>query len=561
MSTQGDFLYPRFSVAVLQAAQSAGTITNFFIGSRELSGVEFRISANNPHEAITLHRSDWTDQLTRRSTVKFGQEVDIVHPADECAKCEAYRQHVLHPEPDFGFVEDIDLGQAEDAFLEGVLQGQRTQREKDEAQLARYREKLDCMQQELHDSQTLQTQYQDEAEGLKAELAGVQDRLFALQLAYEELSSDTARLHRVAESSSPIRDVPHDVASPDTGSVSPSSSSVSWPGDEDFFEEDDEFGIMQQLHLMDEWDREDAEWAERIRREAIEEEDEGEDEVTSSFFLGAISIESDLGTPSPASSVLDLSKPEPQDERLTISQLSALIAASEEPPKREAALLRLYPLVRAAERTPKEERSLEQAFLLASWNAPTVSTFHISVSSPRPSTSALPPSSPITRRKPLPQIFVDASAYGVGLIFDNFWLAWTFTPDHPLIPLGPDDKIIMSWAELIAVELGVLTLLAAGHQNVKITLRSDNEGVVMALKKRAWTPRFGLNDILQRVLRLCDEGEIDLRPLWIWTKKNPADGPSRGVYPERWQMFKHQPDIPKHLAGFLQAVEPSIPTV
>ncbi|CAA7261238.1 unnamed protein product [Cyclocybe aegerita] len=489
------------------------------------------------------------------------QEVDVVHPTDECTKCDAYKQHVLHPEPDFGFVEDLDLGQAEDAFLEGVLQGQRTQREEDEAQLARYREKLDSMQHKLDESQALQTQYQDEAEGLKAELAGVQDRLFALQLAYEELSSDRVRLHRVAESPPPIRDVPHDVASPDTESVSPSSSSVSWPGDEELFEEDEEFGIMQQLHLMDEWDREDAEWAERIRREAIEEESEEEDEDATSLFLGAISIESDLGIPSPASSVLDLSIPEPQDERLTISELGALIAAAEDPPKREAALLRLYPLVREAERTPKEERSLEQAFLLTSWKAPTASIFHITVSSPRPSTSALPPSSPITRKKHLPQIFVDASAYGVGLIFDNFWLAWTFTPDHPLIPLGPDDKIIMSWAELIAVELGVLTLLAAGYQNVKITLRSDNEGVVMALKKRAWTPRFGLNDILQRVLRLCDEGEIDLRPLWVWTKKNPADAPSRGMYPDPWLMFKHRPDIPKHLAGFLQEVEPSTLTV
>jgi len=41
----------------------------------------------------------------------------------------------------------------------------------------------------------------------------------------------------------------------------------------------------------------------------------------------------------------------------------------------------------------------------------------------------------------------------------------------------------MSWAELIAVELCVGVLLAAGYSNTKIRLRSDHKGVVKALKK------------------------------------------------------------------------------
>ncbi|KAF8799346.1 hypothetical protein BYT27DRAFT_7028414, partial [Phlegmacium glaucopus] len=77
-----------------------------------------------------------------------------------------------------------------------------------------------------------------------------------------------------------------------------------------------------------------------------------------------------------------------------------------------------------------------------------------------------------------------ASAYGIGFIFNDHWLAWTFTPNHPNILLGSDGNINMSWAELIAVELSILSLLSSGYRDMKVLVRLENKGVVKALRKR-----------------------------------------------------------------------------
>jgi len=165
------------------------------------------------------------------------------------------------------------------------------------------------------------------------------------------------------------------------------------------------------------------------------------------------------------------------------------------------------------------------------------------------------PSTSLSPRGPAPpEMFVDASAHGIGLVFDKMWLAWTFNPRHKLIPCGPDRKPIMSWAELIAVELGVRTLLAANYRNVSVSIRSDNEGVVQAFKWRKWIPKFGLHAILQRILRLCERGGIQLKVKWVWTKVNPADGPSRGLYPPSTMKLAHSPDIPQDLVGMIHEV-------
>lgn len=115
----------------------------------------------------------------------------------------------------------------------------------------------------------------------------------------------------------------------------------------------------------------------------------------------------------------------------------------------------------------------------------------------------------------------------------------------------------MSWAELIAVELCVGVLLAAGYSNTRIRLRSDHKGVVKALKKRQWMKREYLDDILQRVLGDCQSGGLVLEPAYIWTRKNPADKPSRGNYPSHMLMFEYRPPVPQHLVEFLHLVPES----
>ncbi|KAF8981079.1 hypothetical protein BDQ17DRAFT_1178604, partial [Cyathus striatus] len=83
---------------------------------------------------------------------------------------------------------------------------------------------------------------------------------------------------------------------------------------------------------------------------------------------------------------------------------------------------------------------------------------------------------------------------------------------------------------MVAVELGLRTLAAAGYRSADITLRSDNGGVVSSLhSKSARNPHESI--ILQEIFSICTAYDIHLIPKWISTKQNPADNPSRGVYP------------------------------
>lgn len=198
----------------------------------------------------------------------------------------------------------------------------------------------------------------------------------------------------------------------------------------------------------------------------------------------------------------------------------------------------------------------------------------------------------------IPDVYVDASSTGVGFCFcvpthsasataavgprpnmssmTCYWLAWTWVRGHPSIPLGVSGQIVMSWAELIALELGVHVLRAmkyargdpassssssasaayptsaspSSHTAVPIpipnhgrrrsrhrqpptqflTIHSDNTGVVTALAPahHTWTPRHGLDAVVRRILGTCREEGVRLDVRWVPTQRNVADGPSKG---------------------------------
>ena len=74
-------------------------------------------------------------------------------------------------------------------------------------------------------------------------------------------------------------------------------------------------------------------------------------------------------------------------------------------------------------------------------------------------------------------LFVDASTgWGIGLVLDGRWLAWQFQDEWK------SDGREIGWAEMVAVELAVRTLVTARFTNCHIRVQSDNQGVVGALK-------------------------------------------------------------------------------
>jgi hypothetical protein len=267
-------------------------------------------------------------------------------------------------------------------------------------------------------------------------------------------------------------------------------------------------------------------------------------------------IEADL----PRRSDNELSVPpttiyESLEPNLNISQVSLLIRSAREP-NNKIALKKVKALFKKAARTVRKKLTPEQVYILDNWDSHSSRSRRSSTFSLR--STIYPPSQPTHSSSwslsPL-KIFVDASAFGIGFVFNDRWLAWTFIPNHPNIPLGPDNNIVMSWAELIAVELGILTFLSGRYQAVRVLVMSDNRGVVNALRTRRWSSNHGLDIILARILQLCEEAALELEPCWISTAENPADGPSRGEYPPLDLMLDHSPHIPPHLQELVIQVE------
>jgi len=256
------------------------------------------------------------------------------------------------------------------------------------------------------------------------------------------------------------------------------------------------------------------------------------------------------------------------DPNVSIIHLSSLMHAAHSPGDIDA-LRRVRCLIQHAEQTPREKRTAAQVYLFKHWRSPAWATpptpsrplpSPANSSIPTPSTSPRSPPAPLSlspaSTRFIPEIFVDASGLGIGFWFQGSWLAWTFKSprSNPNIPKGSTDKIITSWAELIAVELGILTLIAAGYDNTTIVVRSDNMGVVQKLVQRRWKANFGLQDVIQRILAMCEDFRLVLEITWVASKNNPADAPSRKVYPPKDKIFSTPPPLPDYLNAVLWEV-------
>ncbi|KAJ3824524.1 hypothetical protein F5880DRAFT_1480054 [Lentinula raphanica] len=103
---------------------------------------------------------------------------------------------------------------------------------------------------------------------------------------------------------------------------------------------------------------------------------------------------------------------------------------------------------------------------------------------------------------------------------------------------------------MVAVELCLRTLVALKMSKVKVVIRSDNMGVVGALKKSC-SRGSEQNYILGKIIGLMQAHTIWVECVWISTHDNPADGPSRGVFPPRKKLYHHPPAIPSHLKSLV----------
>jgi hypothetical protein len=137
-----------------------------------------------------------------------------------------------------------------------------------------------------------------------------------------------------------------------------------------------------------------------------------------------------------------------------------------------------------------------------------------------------------------------STSWGLGLFLRSRWLAW------PLLDGWEGEGRTIGWAEFVALETAVLTALNTGIKGATLLVRSDNKGVVGAFSA-GFSRSPAQNAVLRCILLLLYESELWLKVVWIASTDNPADRPSRGLFPPGSRLLPFPPKLPHSLRQFV----------
>ncbi|KAJ3505465.1 hypothetical protein NMY22_g17578 [Coprinellus aureogranulatus] len=167
-----------------------------------------------------------------------------------------------------------------------------------------------------------------------------------------------------------------------------------------------------------------------------------------------------------------------------------------------------------------------------------------SVSAPPPSGGQLPYPERFWTSGP----YSDASTgVGVGIVIGHKWRAWTLRSGWRT----RDGVKDIGWAEAVGFYFLIVALTQLVARGTHLRLHGDNEGVV-----DAWRNFRSRNAATNKVFELIHDhleryGFIDcIHPVWVPSKDNPADEPSRGVFPPTADLLPPIP-IPSGLIPFI----------
>jgi hypothetical protein len=158
-----------------------------------------------------------------------------------------------------------------------------------------------------------------------------------------------------------------------------------------------------------------------------------------------------------------------------------------------------------------------------------------------------------TLSKPPPassaSFWVDAStSWGIGIVFNDEWDFWQLCRDWDRNGRN------IGWAEMVAIELGLLFAIHKGHSHTHFIIRSDNQGVIHAIRGgKSRSPEQNL--VLQRITSLLSQHNLWISSLYVPSLDNLADRPSRGLPASNGYRINSTFDVPFSLRHFL--VRPS----
>ena len=139
-----------------------------------------------------------------------------------------------------------------------------------------------------------------------------------------------------------------------------------------------------------------------------------------------------------------------------------------------------------------------------------------------------------------------SSGFGIGITVDKQWQAWRLCTGW-----NTDGRDI-GWAESIGFELLVRHIISSGASNICFKLFGDNRGVVEGW----WNGRSRnkpTNDTFKRIHSILDRAECTVITRYVPSSGNPADGPSRGIYPPLCLCLPAVP-IPHALWPFIEDI-------
>jgi len=142
--------------------------------------------------------------------------------------------------------------------------------------------------------------------------------------------------------------------------------------------------------------------------------------------------------------------------------------------------------------------------------------------------------------------FSDASSgVGIGIIVGDKWRAWR------LLPGWKAEGRDIGWAEAIGFEFLTISLcrfVCQPHQR-HVKVFGDNRGVIEGWWKGR-SRNKPTNEVFRRVHQLEKASQVTFHTWYVPSRLNPANGPSRGLYPPLSHLLPPIP-IPHKLQPFL----------
>jgi hypothetical protein len=138
--------------------------------------------------------------------------------------------------------------------------------------------------------------------------------------------------------------------------------------------------------------------------------------------------------------------------------------------------------------------------------------------------------------------FSDASTgYGLAIVIGNRWRTWRL---HKHWKQNGRD---IGWAESVAFELLVRTLLTIDQSSMPLTAYCDNQGVVDGWKKGR-SRNTPTNATFRRIHNVLASPPRRVFTKYVASTDNPADGPSHGKFPPTTLLLPRIP-IPEEISG------------